>query len=390
MSESAAIPIDAPSLARSRAAVSAIFFLFGINIGMWASHIPVVQARLDISPATLGLALLAAAVGSLAGQPSLGLLMARTGSRVPAIVFPPLAAAVMATMILSPNVPFLFAALFATGVIWGGLNVAMNTQASEIETLRGKPTMSTFHAGASLGTLTGAVLGGFVVGSGWGEGGGAIAVAAVAILAALLTIPFLIHDEPQARGPAFVLPGRAVIGLGFLAFFMFIVEGGMVDWSALFLAVEKGASPGWAAIGFALFTGGMALFRILGNQVVIRLGRQRTVAFGGALTAIGILIAVVAPWPLASAAGFALVGAGAANVVPVLISAAAQIPGTPPSVAVGAVSTMLTMGFLLGPPIIGFVSDALSLSFGVGLMGLAGLAVAVAALLRTWPPVPGT
>lgn len=377
------------AVARARIAISALFFLFGVNVGMWAAHIPVVQARLDINPATLGLALLASAIGLLLGQPTLGMLMARTGSRTPTMMFPTLAIAVMPAMILSPSVAFLFAALFATGVLWGGMNVSMNTQASVIETLRGRPTMSTFHAGASLGMLTGAVIGGFVIGAGWGNGEGAVAVAAVGIAAALSTIPYLVRDKPRARGPAFVLPNRAVIGLGFLAFLMFIVEGGMVDWSALFLAVDKGASPGWAAAGFALFTGAMALFRVVGNQIVIQLGRRRTVAIGGLLTVLGILVAVAAPWPLVSALGFALVGVGAANIVPILISTAAQTPGMAPSVAVGAVSTMMTLGFLIGPPFIGFVSNAFGLSVGVSLMGLVGIAVAASALLRTWPDAPG-
>lgn len=377
------------AVTRARVAVTVLFFLFGINVGLWATHIPIVQARLDISPAILGLALLAAAAGTIAGQPALGALMARIGSRSPARVLPLLAAVATLLIIVSPTVPYLFALAFAIGVLWGGMNVAMNTQASEIEVLRCRPTMSTFHAAASLGMLAGATLGGLIIGRGWGGGQGAAGVAALAVVAALFAGRHLVRDEPSERKPAFVLPSRSVLGIGALAFLMFLVEGGMVDWSALFLAVEKGASPAWAAAGFAFFTAAMASFRAIGNRIVAVLGRQRTVVFGGLVSASGIFAAIAAPWPLLSACGFLLVGIGAANVVPILMSTAAQTPGVPPSISVGAVSSMMTAGFLVGPPLIGFVSDALGLSVGISLMGVAGLAVAVAAMQRTWQPASG-
>ena len=373
---------------RARVAVTAVFFLFGINVGLWAAHIPVVQARLDITPGMLGLALLAAAVGTIVGQPALGMLMARIGSRLPTIVLPATAAISAVLIIASPTVPFLFVLAFAIGVFWGGMAVAMNTQASEIEVLRGKPTMSTFHAAASLGMLAGATLGGLIIGQGWGNGQGAAVVAVLAIATSLVAARDLIHDEPCERRPAFVMPSRSVLGIGILAFLMFLIEGGMIDWSALFLAIEKGASPAWAAAGFAFFTGAMALFRAIGNRIVAALGRKRTVVIGGLTTAAGIFFAVVAPWPLLSACGFLLVGAGAANVVPILMSTAAQTPGAAPSVSIGAVSSMMTAGLLVGPPLIGFVSDAFGLSVGVSLMGIVGIAVAVAAAMRPWEAAP--
>lgn len=372
---------------RARAAVTALFFIFGINVGLWATHIPIVQSRLDISPATLGLALLAAAAGSISGQPTLGVLMARLGSRLPAMILPVLAAIGTVLVIVSPAIWFLFLLAFAIGVLWGGMNVAMNTQASEIEVMRGKPTMSTFHAAASLGMLAGAILGGLVIGQGWGNGQGAAAVAAVAIVVAVFAAPHLIHDEPCEK-PAFVMPSRSVVGIGILAFLMFLLEGSMVDWSALYLTVEKGASPAWAAAGFAFFTAAMTLFRAIGNRIVAAFGPKNTVVFGGLLGAAGIFIAIAAPWPILAASGFFLVGVGAANIVPILMSTAAQTPGAPPSVSVGAVASMMTTGFLVGPPLIGFVSDAFGLSAGVAIMGLAGLAVALAGALRTWPQRP--
>ncbi len=379
---------NSAALVRSRIAVTVIFLLFGLNIGMWAAHIPVVQARLALDTATIGLTLLGAAAGSMIIQPTLGAIMGRVGSRIPAIVFPLLAAALTPVMVLAPSLPLLIAAVFVSGLLWGGMNIAMNTQASEIEKRRGKPTMSSFHAAASLGMLGGATLGGVLLGAGFPNGEGSLGVAAVALVAAGLTIPFLVHDNPATRGPAFVMPSRAVIGLGILAFLMFVIEGGMGDWSALFLARDKGAPAAWAAAGFALFTAAMAAMRVVGDGIVARLGRQRTVTFGASLVVVGILIAVLSPWAVVSTLTFGLVGIGAANIVPIIISTAAQIPGVPPSVSVGAVATLMTIGFLVGPPVIGFVAHFSNLSVGVSLMALAGVIVAIVASLRTWQAAP--
>lgn len=374
-------------LRRSRLAVTVIFFVFGTTVGTWAAHIPVVQARLGFSPALLGLALLGAAAGTIIAQPLLGALIARSGSRWLTMVFTLLAIVVMPLAVHSSSITAFFIIQPFMGAAIGGLNVAMNTQASEIETRRGRPTMSSFHAGASFGMLAGSALSGVLLSLGWTHGEATIAVAAGQLVAAALVMSWLIADKPQSRGPVFVLPSRAVFGLGALAFLMFIVEGGMVDWSALFLATQKGADPALAAAGFALFTGSMAIGRTFGNQLVARLGRWQIVCLGGSMVALGVLLAIVAPYPLVAAACFVLAGLGAANVVPILISAAAQTPGLAPSVAIGAVSTMLTAGFLVGPPLIGFIANATSLTIGIGVLALAGAIVALAALprLRTAP-----
>ncbi len=375
----------AAKLKRARIAVTVLFVAFGVNVGMWAAHIPVVNERLALDPATLGLALLAAAVGTIVSQPALGMLMARTGSRPAAMVFPALAAICMGTVISSPTVPLLFVFCFAIGVTWGGCNVAMNTQASEVEAARGRPTMSSFHAGFSIGSLAGWAVGGLLIGAGWGNGLGAAGAAAVNVAAVLLAIPSLMASRPIDRGPVFVAPNRAVLGLGILAFLAFLVEGGMVDWSGVLLAVEKGADPAWAAAGFGCFTAVMALGRIAGNSAVEHFGRKTLLVAGGALIAIGVLVAVLSPWTLLSIAGFGIIGLGAANIVPILMSAAAQTPGMAPSVAIGSVATMLLAGFLVGPPLIGFVSNASNLNVGFGLLAISGLVVLLAGLLRSWP-----
>ncbi len=175
----------------------------------------------------------------------------------------------MAAPLLSPSVPFLFASLLVAGLAMGALDVAMNTQASEVETARGVPTMSSFHAFFSLGGLAGAGAGAGAISLGWGNGlGGTMAAAALLVLG-LVAVPHLWRGETKAPvGPRFALPNRAALGLGLLTFLSFAVEGAVTDWSAVYLTTVKLSGPVIAATGFAAFSVAMTAFRLLGDGII--------------------------------------------------------------------------------------------------------------------------
>lgn len=265
----------------------------------------------------------------------------------------------------------------------GGLDVAANTQASEVETLRGRPTMSFFHGFFSVGGLVGALTGALVIGEGWGNGEGATVFTIVFLSIAAMSVGHLLPSpRPVHAGPHFVLPNRAVLGLGMLAFLCFAMEGAIHDWSTLFLTSEKGASPATAASGFALYSLAMASCRLFGDPVVARLGGKLTLALGGGLFALGIAVAVLSPWALVSALGFLLCGIGAANIVPVVFSQSARVPGVAPSVGVAAATTLGYSGFLIAPPILGLVANGYDLSTALVLVALMGLVITIAAVFR--------
>jgi MFS family permease len=361
-------------------AVSAAFFIAGCGLGIWAVHIPLVVDRLGISAATLGFALLTAAVGSVGTMPLTGLMLAWRGSRIPTAALA-IAFAILAPLpVLSPSVPFLFASLFLFGAAMGGLDVAMNTQAAEVEAARGRPTMSSFHGFFSLGALVGALLGGFIIGTGWGNGSGAVATAVVLLaLAIWLAMNLWPSGLLVDGGPRFALPPAPLWALGAITFLAFAGEGGVVDWSALFLSKVKLSSEAEAASGLAAFSVAMVVCRLTGDWLVARLGNVTTIVGGGVLMALGIAIALLATMPLLAALGFAVVGVGAANLVPVAFSAATRVPGVPPGIGVAAVTTTGYGGFLIFPPVLGFVAEAWSLSASllvVGAMGLATVAFA--------------
>jgi hypothetical protein len=262
----------------------------------------------------------------------------------------------------------------------GALDVAMNTQASEVEVARGMPTMSSFHAFFSLGGLVGAGAAALAIAIGWGNTAGGFAAAACLMVVALIAVPNLWRGEQTAaRRPTFALPTRAGLGLGAVAFLSFAVEGAVTDWSALYLTKVKLSGAIIAGTGFGAFSVTMTLLRLTGDSGVARLGPMRTVLISGILIAAGIGLAILSPWPLLSAIGFGIVGAGAANVVPVALSGASRLPGMAASHGVAAVLTVGYAGYLLSPPVLGFAARTMGLTAAMVLVGVMGAVIAAAA-----------
>ncbi|MEO8669609.1 MAG: MFS transporter, partial [Bauldia sp.] len=332
------LPASPRQVVRARIAISVVFFMLGTGTGLWAVHIPLVTERLKVDPAILGLALFSMAIGAVISMPLTGWAVARFGSRLPTQVTVLYYIVTIALPILSPSVPFLFVTAFLFGAGLGSTDVAMNTQATELEKARGRPTMSSFHGFFSVGGLAGASLGAGIIAVGWGDGSGALVLAVIFFIVAVVAIRDLMRGEPVAgAGPRFGLPNRAVVGLGLIAFLAFAIEGSVTDWSALFLTNVRQASVTTAASGYALFSLAMAVCRLAGDPIVARLGDRKIVIGGGLVMAAGIAVALVAPWPLVAAVGFALVGVGAANVVPVAFSGGGTTPGVHLSVGVASV-----------------------------------------------------
>jgi MFS family permease len=292
----------------------------------------------------------------------------------------------MALPLLAPSLPLLFAAALLFGIFNGGLDVAMNAQATDVERARKRPTMSSFHGFWSLGGLVGASIGGILIAMGFGNGSG---MTAAAILFALIVAGIwnwvrpLPDVEQQAAGPHFMLPRGPALILGGLAMMVMVVEGASADWSALHLVQNTGATPATAAAGFAAFSLAMASCRFVGDAVTERFGRVMVLRVGGILIASGFIVAVLVPIPAIAAAGFGLIGLGAANIVPVLMGEASRLPGMAPGAGVAAVATIGYLGFLAGPPLIGLLAGAIGLAGALAVMTLAGVVLVLAAGMVT-------
>lgn len=364
------------SFARARAAIAAEFAILGAGAGIWAVHIPIVQARLAIDPATIGLALLAFSIGGVGTMPITGALAARFGSRpvtaALGIAYPFLPAVTA----LAPSIPLLFVAAFVFGALMGSLDVAMNTQAAEYEVARGRPVMSSFHAFFSIGALVGSAAAGGLIGLGFRNGAAAVMLSALLLVTGIVAAFNLWPAPPSHKnGLRFALPSRQLLALGIIAFLAFSAEGAIADWSALYLAKVKNADLATAAYGYVAFSIVMVACRLSGDWAVVRLGPVRTLAAGGIVIAAGVLIAILSPMTLGSSIGFAIVGLGAANAAPVAFSAAARTPGVSPSVGAATVTTMGYAGALVFPALLGFVGNTFGLSASLLIVVAMGLVV---------------
>ena len=375
---------------RARIATLALFFVAGAALGVWAAHIPLLKADLALDDSTLGLVMLAMGVGAVVSMPVAGALIHRFGAVSMCVVFGLIQAAALALPPHAPAPLALGASAFLIGVALGGIDIAMNAHAAAVERAWGRPIMSSIHAFFSIGGLFGAAGSAGMIALGSSAAiGMAVGALVLAIVVAAASLWLRFADKPEAEaGPAFRLPNAAVLGLGALAVCSFLCEGAMMEWSAVFLRDVVGAPVAVAAAGYAAFSAAMTAARLAGDRFVERLGPGRAVQVSGALAAFAIAVIALAPNPWVAYAGIMLAGLGLANVVPPLFSTAGRTPGVAPAAALAMVASMGYGGGLIGPPAIGFVSDAVGLRVGFGVLAVAALAIALGARRAISPLSP--
>ncbi|MET0368050.1 MAG: MFS transporter [Methylobacterium sp.] len=357
-----------------------LFLIVGIGTAAWAPLVPHVKAQAGLSEAQLGLLLLCLGIGSIAAMPLAGGAAARFGLR-PVVLFGTGAVALPLPILANADSAWLLApCLLLFGAGMGAVDCAMNLQAVAVEKARGRPMMSGFHGLYSLGSLVGALAAGALLFAGLGIGTTTLlAVAAIAVMLAA-SWPGILARAATAGGPAFALPRGIVLVIGILCCITFLTEGSVLDWSAVFLSQDRGVDAARATLGYAAFSVTMTAGRLAGDGIVAWLGRRRVLVLGGLCAAAGLALTVLVPAWEAALAGYALVGAGCANIVPVLFTAAGRQTAMPPSVAVPAVTTFGYAGVLAGPALIGFVAQGTSLP--TAFLTVAVLLVGVAAAGR--------
>jgi MFS family permease len=348
---------------RERAAVSALFFVNGYVVGNWAPRIPSFKADHGIDEAVLGLMILAFGVGSLLTMPLVGMAISRQGSRRIACAMGLTLAPVLLLLTLAPGPWTAAAVLVILGGLVGGMDVAINANAVAVERRMGRAIMSSCHAWWSLGALVGAATGGVLIGR-VGVFGHALTVLAVGLAIVVACAAVVLHDAPAQGGRAAAgakakAPLRAILLpliVGATALFSMIPEGAVLDWSALYLQQELGASVETAGFAFAAFSATMAVMRFSGDPIRDRLGAVLTLRLSTLVAGSGMLVAAFADSALGAAAGFALAGLGIANMVPIAFSAAGNLPGLANGVGISIVSFMGYSGLLFAPSLIGFIA----------------------------------
>lgn len=352
------------------------YLIAGIGIAAWAPLVPYAKVRANLDEGTLGLLLLCLGVGSILAMPISGALATRFGCRrvlSGGTILICLALPLLATM---TSLPWLVAALFLFGAGLGTVDSTVNLQAVIVERASGKTMMSGFHGMFSLGGIIGAAGVSALLGLGLSPLGATLVVNGVLLVALFKAAPHLLPYGSESSGPAFAIPHGVVLFIGILCFIVFLAEGAVLDWSAVFLTTERAVDTAYAGLGYAAFALTMTVGRLTGDAVVHRLGAKHVIIYGGSIAAAGFLLATLAPMWQAALLGYALVGAGCSNIVPVLYTAVGKQTLMPEAIAVPAITTIGYAGILAGPALIGFVAHGSSLSIAFGLIALSLVAVA--------------
>jgi predicted MFS family arabinose efflux permease len=339
----------------------AIFFVLGFAVSAWAPIIPCVKARAGMNNAVLGLVLLCLGCGSLLAMPLAGALSARHGCRKVLTAALLLICPILPALALAQSAWQLGLTLFCFGAALGAMDCAMNIQAVRVERESGKAMMSGFHAFYSIGGFAGAAAMTTLLSVSAPPWSACLAIDAVILGLFAFSSKHWRTDRVAQDVPIFAVPKGLVLLIGMLCLIMFLAEGSMLDWSAVFLHEQRGVPVSRAGLGYAVFSSMMTLTRLLGDGLVQRLGRIRTIALGALCAFAGFLIATLAPEWQADLAGYMLVGLGCANIVPVLYSLAGQQKDMPERLAIPAITTMGYAGILAGPALIGFVAHSTSL-----------------------------
>lgn len=361
------LQIDAPIV---RNATRCGFFMAGFGLSVWAPLVPYVRERIEMTDAVFGLLLLCIGVGSLTWMPLSGVLVSRWGIRPVQLCSVVLLALALAGMALTDSMLLLALALFCFGGSLGVIDVIMNIQAVLVETAIGRRLMSNFHGMYSLGAISGALMLTGLLTLGLAPEIGSFLMIGLIVAANLGLARGFLPNRAPGGGFAFVRPTGVVLLVGLMCFVVYLAEGAVLDWSALYLTGEKGLEVAKGGLGYAAFALMVTIARFAGGPLVNALGTARVIAFGGLLAAFGIGLSLAAEHWAVALIGYGLCGLGCANVSPVLISSLSRQDGMPVQLAVTVATTIGFAGVLAGPAMMGVVAHFSSLGMAFALLAV--------------------
>jgi MFS family permease len=362
-----------------RVAVSAFYFCMGLCFASWASRIPDIKTKLHLSEAELGSVLLALPIGQLVTMPISGRLVTKYGSRT-ILSFAILLYAVELTNIgWATQMWQLALALFIFGVVGNLSNISVNTQGVLAEKIYGRPIMTSFHGVWSTAGFTGAMVGLLMMNLKLTPREHFFVVAALVFITVLIARKYLIPGttpEPTKK-KFFSKPEGVLVQLGIIAFCSMAAEGAMFDWSGVYFKEVVIAPHSLVTMGYASFMIMMATGRFLGDSIISRVGRKKMLQISGILVLSGLMISVIFPYLVTATLGFLIVGFGVSSVIPTVYSTAARSAKVAPGMALAGVSSIGFLGFLLGPPLIGYIAQAASLRYSFAVVALFGLCITI-------------
>lgn len=364
----------------TRIAVSVFFFCQGLAFASWASRIPDIKTYLHLSEAELGSLLLALPVGQLLTMPVSGRLVTRFGSKKV------LRIAIVGYAISLTNIGLvthswqLALALFSFGVFGNLCNISVNTQAVYAEQLYERPIMASFHGIWSTAGFTGALTGSLMMKLELIPWYHFLIIAGLIISLMFVFNKYLLFT-PISRSASsfkkFKWPHGSLLMLGVIAFCCLSAEGCMFDWSGVYFKEVVNAKGSMVSLGYASFMVMMATGRFTGDKLALRFGRKKMVQISGVLIFTGMMIAVLFPQLITATIGFLIVGFGVSSIIPLMYSTAGKVKNVASGMAIATVSGVGFFGFLMGPPLIGYIAQLASLRYSFAVIAFLGIGISL-------------
>jgi MFS family permease len=362
---------------RIRLAVSIFYFAQGLCFASWASRIPEIKIQLNLSDAQLGSILLGLPLGQLLTMPISGRLVTAFGSRRILIATAPFYTLALTNIGFASTGWQLMLCLFLFGIVGNMCNISLNTQGIAAERMYGKPIMTSFHGAWSLGGFTGAMVGLLIINFHQTPYIHFWIITALVWLHIIINYKHLVPgqkpDEITIKTKRFNMPEGVLVQLGIIGFCSMATEGAMFDWSGVYFKEIVEAPSALVVMGYASFMITMASGRFLGDRMIQKFGRKRWLQFSGLMVSSGMFISVVFPHLVPATIGFMLVGIGVSGIVPMVYTIAGNSKTVAPGMALAMVSGVSYFGFLLGPPLIGYISALSSLRYSYAIIGCLGV-----------------
>jgi len=382
---------------RIRIAVSSMYFCTGLCFASWASRIPDIKTTLHLNDAMLGSILFALPVGQFTMMPFSGRLVTRFGSQVIMLFALPIYALCLNSIGLIHEGWQLAIVLFFFGLAGNLVNISINTQGVAAEHLYQRPIMASFHGLWSLAGFTGALIGLLMINLKVPPGWHFIIVLILVIAIFLINQPYLVKERPGLRSDEprrrfFTKPDGVLLQLGIIGFCSMASEGAMFDWSGVYFKDVVKAPASLVILGYTSFMIMMATGRFIADGMISRIGRQKLLQICGIMISSGLFISVLFPYLVTCTIAFMLVGLGVSSIVPTVYSTAGKNGRVPPGIALVTVSSVSFLGFLMGPPLIGYISEIAGLRYSFAVIGIFGMGITLLVskikAFRTVPKIP--
>jgi MFS family permease len=365
---------------RIRLAVTLVYFSMGLCFSSWASRIPEIKTALHLNDAMFGTILFALPVGQFLMMPFSGKLVTRFGShKVLPFALPAYTLCLSCIGLVHAGWQ-LAIALLLFGIFGNLCNISINTQGVAAEKLYQRSIMASFHGGWSLAGFTGALIGIAMINLKVQPFWHFASIILIVWTTVGINYPYLDRTRHRAKsGEAkrkfFSRPDSTLLQLGIIGFCSMASEGAMFDWSGIYFKDVVQAPPSLVVLGYTSFMIMMALGRFFADHFVTKIGRKRLLQICGMMISTGLFTAVFLPFLVPCTLAFMLVGLGVSSMVPTVYSAAGRHTKVPTGIALATVSSVSFLGFLMGPPLIGYISQAAGLRYSFAVIGVFGLGI---------------